>query len=99
MADPKKVSFAQLRVGVMALVAMAIVGVLIFLLTGTKSIFTPTFQLRTYMNDSSGTSEGSEVRLNGILVGDVEKLKLSGSKDPNRIVEIDMDIKSKFIND
>jgi hypothetical protein len=54
MADPQKVSFAQLRVGVMAIVAMAIVGVLIFLLTMQKSLFTRTFPLRTFMDDSSG---------------------------------------------
>ena len=99
MADPKKVSYAQLRVGVMAIAAMAIIGVLIFLLTGSKNIFTPTFQLKTYMNDSAGTTEGAEVRLNGILVGSVDGLKLSGAKDPKRIVEIDMDVKSKFMTE
>lgn len=99
MADPKKVSFAQFRVGVMAIVAMVIIAVLIFLLTGSKNLFTRTFELRTFMNDSSGMPEGATVRLNGILVGDVEKLKLSGSSDPQRIVEVDMDIKYDYLNE
>ncbi len=86
MADPKKVSFAQFRVGVMAIVAMVIIAVLIFLLTGSKNLFTRTFELRTFMDDSSGMPEGATVRLNGILVGDVARLKLSGSSDPHRIV-------------
>jgi phospholipid/cholesterol/gamma-HCH transport system substrate-binding protein len=97
MADPKKVSFAQLRVGVMAIVAMIIAAVLIFLLTGTKNLFRSTFQLRTFMDDSSGMTENAPVRLNGIPVGDVEALKLSGQKDPRRIVEVDMEIRSSFI--
>jgi phospholipid/cholesterol/gamma-HCH transport system substrate-binding protein len=97
MADPKKVSFAQLRVGIMAIVAMFIAGVLIFLLTGTKNLFRPTFQLRTFMDDSSGMTENAPVRLNGISVGEVDALKLSGSKDPRRIVEVDMEIRSSFI--
>ncbi len=97
MADPKKVSFAQLRVGIMAITAMVIAGVLIFLLTGTKNLFHPTFQLRTFMDDSSGMTENAPVRLNGIPVGDVEALKLSGQKDPRRIVEVDMDIRSSFM--
>jgi phospholipid/cholesterol/gamma-HCH transport system substrate-binding protein len=99
MADPKKVSFAQLRVGIMAIVAMVIVGVLIFLLTGQKNFFTSTFQLRTYMDDSSGMAEGATVRLNGILVGSVEELKLSGSKDRRRTIEIDLTIRSKYLTE
>jgi len=98
MADPKKVSFAQLRVGIMALVAMAIVGVLIFLLTGQKSIFSRTFELRTVMSDASGMTDGAPVRVNGILVGSVDTLKLSGLKDPQRIVEIDMTIEYRKIS-
>ena len=39
------------------------------------------------MDDSSGMSEGAPVRLNGIPVGNVNKIELSGSKDPKRVVE------------
>jgi len=83
----------------MAIVAMIIVAVLIFLLTGQKNIFTRTFQLRTFMADSAGMAEGATVRLNGIPVGDVEALKLSGSPDPNRIVEVDMEINSRYLTE
>src|SRR5256885_9377668 len=99
MANPQKVSFAQLRVGIMALTAMIIVGVLIFLLTSRQNFFTPTFVLRTYMDDSSGMTEGAPVRLNGILVGELDKLRLTDSKDPRRILEIVMNIRYKYINE
>lgn len=99
MANPQKVSFAQMRVGIMALTAMIIVGVLIFLLTGQTNIFTRTFPLRTFMADSAGMAEGATVRLNGIQVGTVEQLKLSGSKDPQRIVEVDMSIRTEYLTD
>ena len=97
MADPKKVSFAQLRVGIMAIVAMAIVIVLIFLLTGQKNFFHRSFELHTFLEDSSGMATGAPVRLNGIPVGDVEDLKLSASKDPRRIVEVDMTIRYDYM--
>jgi phospholipid/cholesterol/gamma-HCH transport system substrate-binding protein len=99
MANPQKVSFAQLRVGIVALAAMFVVGVLIFLLTGRQNFFTHTFELRTFMDDSSGMTDGAPVRLNGIPVGDVEELKLSSSKDPRRIVEIDMSIRYTYLAD
>ena len=99
MANPQKVSFAKVRVGVMALVAMFIVAVLIFLLTGRKNLFQRTFDLKTYMDDSAGMTEGTTVRLNGILVGNVDKLRLSGLKDPRRLVEIVMTIQYDFMKE
>ncbi len=36
MPSAKKVKWAQLRVGIMAVVAMFLLGMLVFLLTGTK---------------------------------------------------------------
>lgn len=97
MANPQKVSFAQMRVGIMALTAIFIMAALIFLLTGQQNFFTRTFQLRTLMDDASGMTEGATVRLNGIQVGMVEKLKLTDSKDPSRIVEIDMSIRTEYL--
>jgi phospholipid/cholesterol/gamma-HCH transport system substrate-binding protein len=99
MASPEKVSFAKLRVGVMAIVSMVIVAVLIFLLTGQKSVFTRTFDLRTLMADSSGMADGAAVRLNGIMVGNVDELKLSGQKDPQRIVEVVMSIRRDYLTE
>jgi phospholipid/cholesterol/gamma-HCH transport system substrate-binding protein len=97
MAAAKKVSWAQLRVGVMALVAMAILAVLIFLLTGSKSLFQKNVPLHTFLKDSAAMSKGAPVRLNGILIGSVDEVRLSGSADPNRIVEIDMSVQEKFL--
>src|SRR5258708_6214053 len=97
MADPKKVSWAQLRVGVVAAASMLLAGVLIFLLTGKSSIFQGSFLLRTYMEDSAGMSEGSSVRLNGILAGTLKKIRLSAQGDPRRTVEIQMEVQNKFL--
>ncbi len=96
MADPKKVSWAQLRVGIVAAASMALAGLLIFLLTGKSSIFEGTFLVRTYMEDSAGMAEGSSVRLNGILAGTLKKIRLSGSSDRRRVVEIQMEVQNKF---
>jgi hypothetical protein len=39
MPSPQKVSWSKLRVGITALVALAIVGTLIFLLTTSGNVF------------------------------------------------------------
>jgi phospholipid/cholesterol/gamma-HCH transport system substrate-binding protein len=96
MAAAKKVSWSQLRVGITVLVALSIAGVLIFLLTGSRGIFKSHITLRTYMADSSGMAIGAPVRLNGILIGNVESIQLSGSKDPNQVVEFRMEVDQQY---
>jgi len=92
MPTVKRVRWAQLRVGVMAIAAMAILGVLIFLLTGEKNIFARSAILYTYMSDSAALTSGAPVRLNGIYIGKIARVELSGSADPNRVVRVVMSV-------
>jgi phospholipid/cholesterol/gamma-HCH transport system substrate-binding protein len=98
MAAAAKVSWAQLRVGVMAVVAMSILAVLIFLLTGSRSIFTNQVKLKTYMQDSAAMSIASPVRLNGILIGQISDIRFTGSNEPGKVVEIEMEIQEKYLS-
>lgn len=97
MANPKTVSWAQLRVGILAIVSMMILGVLIFLLTGSGDLFSRQATIHTFMADSSGMAKGAAVRLDGILVGSIGDPKLSGERDPKKLVEIPMLIRSEFL--
>src|SRR5207245_6706372 len=97
MPEAKKVSWAQLRIGVMAAVAMAILGVLIFLLTGSGVIFTSYATLYTYMDDSAAMATSTPVRLNGITEGKIEKIDFSGSKEKGKIVVIKMGLKRNIL--
>ncbi|MCL4402998.1 MAG: MCE family protein [Acidobacteria bacterium] len=99
MPDRSKLRWSQLKVGIIATAALAILAVLIFLLTSSGSIFQHNVVLRTYMDDASGTATKAPVRLNGILIGYVEDIRLSGSKDPNRAVEFVLAIQSRYIRD
>jgi phospholipid/cholesterol/gamma-HCH transport system substrate-binding protein len=99
MAERSKVRWSQLKVGVVAVAAMVVLAVLIFLLTGSRSIFERNETLRTYMADGAGMTESTPVRLNGILVGAVQGIKLSRSKDPNRAVEFELTIQDKYMRD
>ena len=98
MASQTKVHWAELRTGLLATVAMIIAAVLIFLLTSESPFFETDIHLRTYMEDSAGMTSNAPVRLNGILVGHIGNIVLSGSRDPKRTVEIDMVIPEKYLN-
>jgi phospholipid/cholesterol/gamma-HCH transport system substrate-binding protein len=98
MAIQNKASWARMKVGVMALAAMIILAILIFLLTGETTLFQSKSMLVTYMDDSAAMMEGSAVRLNGILVGKVKRISLSGLSQPLRIVRIDMEVAYKWFD-
>jgi ABC-type transporter Mla subunit MlaD len=66
MPRTAKVAWSQLKVGVMALLALAILFALVFLLTGADNPFADKATLYTYMRDSAAMTVGSGVRLNGI---------------------------------
>jgi phospholipid/cholesterol/gamma-HCH transport system substrate-binding protein len=97
MADPRKVRWSQLKVGVVGLAAFMILAVLIFLLTSSKGFFQKTANLRTFMDDASGLAEGTPVRLNGFTIGSLDKIQLIAGSEPKRSVEFIMVVQEKFL--
>jgi phospholipid/cholesterol/gamma-HCH transport system substrate-binding protein len=77
---------------------MLVAATLIILMTTQSNLFKGQFLLRTYMQDSAGMAENAPVRLNGIGVGHIDKVRLSDSRDPRRTVEIDMKIQQRYLS-
>lgn len=97
MAASRKVAWAQLKVGILASSALIILVLLVFLMTGSNNPFSDKFGLFVYFSDSAAMTEGSVVRLNGILVGKVKRIELTGSADATRAVRMTMEIDRKFL--
>lgn len=94
----KKVAWAELKVGVMALVAMILLGILVFLITGSTTLFSDKVTLYTYLSDSAALTKGANVRLNGILIRAAsDKVELSGQSTPTRIVRVTMSVDKTFL--
>jgi phospholipid/cholesterol/gamma-HCH transport system substrate-binding protein len=97
MPSAKRVVWSQLKVGIMAIIALAVLSVLIFLLTGTDNPFAERSVVYTFLNDSAALAEGAGVRLNGILVGKVNRIALSGESNPARTIRMDLEIDQKYM--
>jgi phospholipid/cholesterol/gamma-HCH transport system substrate-binding protein len=97
MADPKKVRWSQLKIGVLGLAAFLILSVLIFLLTSSRGLFQHSADLYTYMDDASGMGEGTPVRLNGFTVGSLDKIQLAPGNVPARSVKFTMHVLEKYL--
>src|ERR1700683_3390925 len=97
MPVSSKAKWSQLRVGVMAAFALAILGVLVFLLAGTNTFFKSTSDIYTYFDDSAAIAMAAQVTLNGITVGKVTHVELSGSNQPGRIIKVTMQIEDQYL--
>jgi phospholipid/cholesterol/gamma-HCH transport system substrate-binding protein len=92
-----KTRWSQLRVGIMAIVALSVLSVLIFLMAGSQGLFKSKTRLYTFMGDSSALAASSPVRLNGILIGKVSSVDLSGQADPHRVVRITLEVDNDIL--
>jgi phospholipid/cholesterol/gamma-HCH transport system substrate-binding protein len=99
MAIQNRATWARLKVGILAIFAMTILAVLIFLITGQTDIFEHQVMIYTYLADAAALTNGAPVNLDGIPIGKVKSIRLSGSKDPLRLVRLDMQVPEHTLKD
>lgn len=89
MPSAAKTRWSQLKVGVVAAVAFVILAFLIITMSGTNPLFQKTQAIYVFFDDSFAMTAGATpVRLNGILIGKVSAVDLSGEDQPNRAVRV-----------
>lgn len=98
MPSPEEVAWAKFRVAAMIGCAIGIVSILVYLLMGGADAFRPAVHVYAYLKDVSGIQKKSAVQFNGIHVGEVRGVALSGLKDPNQAVRVDMVIINRFLD-
>jgi phospholipid/cholesterol/gamma-HCH transport system substrate-binding protein len=99
MAIQTKAKWARLKVGVLAIASMTILAILIFLITGQTNLFESHVVVYSYLADAAALTIGAPVNLNGIPIGKVKSITLSGSKDPQRLVRVEMEIPEHELKD
>jgi phospholipid/cholesterol/gamma-HCH transport system substrate-binding protein len=87
MPSARQVNWAKFRVVAVSVGALAILGVLAYLLTG-GSLLQERTTLYVYIGDATGLVRGAPVRVDGVGVGKVGSVDLSGSTDPNRVIKV-----------
>ena len=96
----RKTGWAQLKIGLVAIFALAVLAVLIVLMSGANPLFQQSSGIFVYLDDSFAMTPGATpVRLNGTLVGKVSEVKLSGSNELNRAVRVTLSIENESLRD
>ena len=96
MPSAERVQWAKIRSAILAASAISVLGVLVYLLSGGTWLKAKTF-LSTYLPDSTGVTLDTPVLLNGVHIGKVDGLRLTKSKDPNRVIEVRLKVEEEFL--
>ena len=90
MPQQQRLNWAQLRVGIMVIIGLAILAIGIFFISGQEGFFRRRYTLKAYVTDAAGLRQGAQVSLAGVAVGSVERIEISPYPERARAVEIVM---------
>src|SRR6266853_1684333 len=100
MAQNKQLTWTELRVGLFVLAATALlVGVIFYV--PAPSALAPKYRLHAFLPEVDGLTVGAPVRLDGLEIGNVEKIavaapKLGERQAKDRNIRVDMRIRQQF---
>ena len=80
MPRTRSLAWAQLKIGIVSLVALALAIVMIFLVSGEGGMFWQRYHLKTMFDTIPGLKEGAPVRVAGVEVGTVTDLAFVGDR-------------------
>jgi phospholipid/cholesterol/gamma-HCH transport system substrate-binding protein len=97
LPSQKQLKWSQLRVGITVIVAGLTLAFLLFLMSNTAGLFTPRITLRSYFDNAQGLRVGAPVRLSGVDIGNVTRIRIVPDEDKRLIpVEITMKVSTRY---
>jgi phospholipid/cholesterol/gamma-HCH transport system substrate-binding protein len=94
MATKKAVAWSELKVGILIIIALAILSGIVILVLGVESPFARRYTLYTYLPNIGGLRPGSTVMLDGVTVGTVDSFDFS--EDMEKGIKIKMRVQKKY---
>src|SRR5262245_38022022 len=85
MPRTRSLKWSELKIGILAVVALAIAALLILTLSGQGGFWWQRYSLKVRFQNAGGVKTGSPVRVAGVDVGSVTAIRFAGS-------EVEMDL-------
>ncbi len=80
MPRTRSLAFSELKIGILAVTALVIAAMVIFMLSGQGGFFWQRYDLKVRLPNAAGLKAGAPVRLAGVEVGSVTDLEFVGAK-------------------
>ena len=94
MPRTRSLRWSELKIGIMAVVALLIAAALILALGGEGGFFWERYSLKVKFSNAGGVQQGSPVRVAGVTVGAVTDMQFSGS-DVEMTLELHQDMQQR----
>lgn len=94
MPRTRSLKWSELKIGIMAVVALLIAAALILALGGEGGFFWQRYNLKVKFSNAGGVQRGSPVRVAGVTVGAVKDIQFSGS-DVEMALELREDMQER----
>ncbi len=99
MPSRKEIQWSELRVGALALIAVAVLIGLIFLMSRSAGgLFAGKIDLHAFFANAAGLEAGAPVTLEGVTIGNVKRIRVTPSHNPTP-VEVIMEVGSNSLPD
>ena len=85
----------DLRLGIFFIVSTVVLSGFLLIVGTNRRIFERTYELRLYLSNAQGLSEGSMVSLSGLEIGRVSELEFV-RQDTARVLRVDLTMSSKY---
>jgi phospholipid/cholesterol/gamma-HCH transport system substrate-binding protein len=93
----RRLSWSDVRGGLIAVVALAIMAVSVLKFLRVGALHGDTFRLYALVGEARGVTKGSEVWLNGQMIGKITDIRfLAASTDTARRIQIEMEILAQY---
>ena len=80
MPRTRSLAWAELKIGILSVAALAVAATVIFLLSGEGGFFWQRYTLHTKFSNVAGLKSGVPVRVSGVEVGAVDSVEFSGAE-------------------
>ena len=95
MPRTRSLKWSELKIGIMAVVALLIAAALILALGGEGGFFWQRYNLKVKFANAGGVQRGSPVRVAGVTVGAVKDLQFAGS-EVDMLLEVREDMQERI---
>ena len=89
MKNQRAINF---RVGLFVVIAIAIISMIIFFLSGEQNYFEKGYTLKTSFKNTAGLIKGAAVRLSGVRIGAVTDLGFANDPVGDKVINVTMQV-------
>src|SRR5271169_2654246 len=98
MAQRRSLTWTELRVGILVIASFGLLALAIFYISGQSGFFVPKYTITAYFQNANNLRDGAEVSLEGVTIGNVDKVEISKEPDPNKAVAAILKLQSAYRN-